>query len=287
MILFWLKESYKSVGRAKSSFILTLISLTLAVLLIEASIIALQLSGLFQKSLKSNININVFIKDPFDAKDIDKFEADLKSSKYVSAVSYVSKDEAARSFIKETGEDFRDILDYNPLPASFVVKLNTDAVTKDSLDVAVNSLSKFNWVDEVVFKNSFVYQLLSYLDTGKKYLFIVTGVLILIAVYLVYSTIKLITAGRMRELETMKLVGAKLSAIKLPIIFNGIVAGFIASLFALAIYYIVFTQLRQYYTLEQFILGNMYFYIITLIGIGPILSSLVTIYSLRKLTLKI
>lgn len=287
MVLFWLKESFKSVGRAKSSFILTLISLTLAVLLIEASIIALQLSGLFQKSLKSNININVFIKDPFDAKDIDKFEADLRSSKYVSSVSYVSKDEAAKSFIKETGEDFRDILDYNPLPASFVVRLNTDVVTKDSLDVAVNSLSKFNWVDEVVFKNSFVYQLLSYLDTGKKYLFIVTGVLILIAVYLVYSTIKLITAGRMRELETMKLVGAKLSAIKLPIIFNGIVAGFIASLLALAAYYVVFMQVRQYYTLEHYILSNLYFYIITLLGIGPILSSLVTIYSLRKLTLKI
>lgn len=287
MVLFLLKESYKSVGRAKSSFILTLISLTLAVLLIEASIIALQLSGLFQKNLKSNININVFIKDPFDTKDISKFETDLKNSKYVSSVNYVSKDEAAQTFINETGEDFRDILDYNPLPASFIVKLNADVVTKDSLEIAVKSLSKFNWVDEVIFKNSFVYQILSYLDTGKKYLFIITGVLILIAVYLVYSTIKLITTARMRELETMKLVGAKLSTIKLPIIFNGVIAGFIASLIAIIVYYIVFSQLRQYYTLEQFILGNMSFYLLTLLLIGPVLSSLVTVYSLRKLTLKI
>ena len=264
MVLFWLKESYKSIGRAKSSFILTLISLTLAVLLIEASIITLQLSGLFQKHLKSNININVFIKDPF-----------------------VSKDEAAKTFIEETGQDFRDILDYNPLPASFVVKLNADVVTKDSLDFAVNSLSKFNWVDEVIFKNSFVYQVLSYLDTGKKYLFIITGILILIAVYLVYSTIKLITVARMRELETMKLVGAKLSMIKLPIVFNGIVAGFIASVIAIILYYIVFMQIQQYYSLEKFILGNIYFYLITLLGIGPVLSTFVTIFSLRKLTLKI
>lgn len=287
MVLFLLKESYKSVGRAKSSFILTLISLTLAVLLIEASIIALQLSGLFQKNLKSNININVFIKDPFDVNDVSKFEADLKNSKYVSSVNFVSKDEAAKSFIKETGEDFRDILNYNPLPASFVVKLNTDVVTKDSLDIAVNSLSKFNWVDEVIFKNSFVYQILSYLDTGKKYLFIITAVLILIAVYLVYSTIKLITNARMRELETMKLVGAKLSTIKLPIIFNGLIAGFIASIIAIILYYFVFNQVSQYYTLKNFIQGNMQFYLITLLLIGPVLSSLVTIYSLRKLTLKI
>ena len=287
MVLFWLKESYKSIGRAKSSFILTLISLTLAVLLIEASIITLQLSSLFQKNLKNNININVFIKDPFDVKDVPKFESDLKSSKYVTSVNFVSKDEAAKTFIRETGQDFRDILDYNPLPASFVVKLNADVVTKDSLNSAVNSLSKFNWVDEVVFKNSFVYQVLSYLDTGKKYLFIITGILILIAVYLVYSTIRLITVARMRELETMKLVGAKLSMIKLPIIFNGILAGIIASLIAVILYYIVFMQIRQYYTIEKFILENMYFYIITILGIGPVLSSLVTLFSLRKLTLKI
>lgn len=287
MVLFWLKESYKSIGRAKSSFILTLISLTLAVLLIEASIITLQLSGLFQKHLKSNININVFIKDPFDVKDVPKFESDLKSSKYVSSVNYVSKDEAAKTFIEETGQDFRDILDYNPLPASFFVKLNADVVTKDSLDFAVNSLSKFNWVDEVIFKNSFVYQVLSYLDTAKKYLFIITGILILIAVYLVYSTIKLITVARMRELETMKLVGAKLSMIKLPIVFNGILAGFIASVIAIILYYIVFIQIRQYYTIEKFILENIYFYLITLLGIGPVLSTIVTLFSLRKFTLKI
>ena len=287
MVLFWLKESYKSIGRAKSSFILTLISLTLAVLLIEASIITLQLSGLFQKHLKSNININVFIKDPFDVKDVPKFESDLKSSKYVSSVNYVSKDEAAKTFIEETGQDFRDILDYNPLPASFFVKLNADVVTKDSLDFAVNSLSKFNWVDEVIFKNSFVYQVLSYLDTAKKYLFIITGILILIAVYLVYSTIKLITVARMRELETMKLVGAKLSMIKLPIVFNGILAGFIASMIAIILYYIVFIQISQYYTIEKFILENIYFYLITLLGIGPVLSTIVTLFSLRKFTLKI
>jgi len=287
MVLFWLKESYKSIGRAKSSFILTLISLTLAVLLIEASIITLQLSGLFQKHLKSKININVFIKDPFDIKDIAKFESDLKSSKYVSSVIFVSKDEAAKTFIEETGQDFRDILDYNPLPASFVVKLNADVVTRDSLNFAVKSLAKFNWVDEVIFKNSFVYQILSYLDTGKKYLFIITGILILIAVYLVYSTIKLITVARMKELETMKLVGAKLSMIKLPIVFNGILAGLIASIIAIILYYIVFIQIKQYYTIEKFILENIYFYLITLLGIGPILSTLVTLFSLRKLTLKI
>ncbi|MCH7774545.1 MAG: hypothetical protein IH784_09105 [Bacteroidetes bacterium] len=139
----------------------------------------------------------------------------------------------------------------------------------------------------MVFKDSFVYRLLSYLEAGKNYLFITTAILILIAVYLVYSTIKLITNNRMKELETMKLVGAKLSTIKMPIILNGLITGLLASIISIAVYYFISLQVDQYYLVNKFITVNKYFYVATLLIIGPVLSLLVTVYSLRKLTLKI
>lgn len=287
MIIFWFKEAFKSISRAKSSFFLTLISLTLAVILIEASLTALKLSEIFQKKIKSNINVSLFIKDPFNENNIKDYKTELSRKKFIKSVKYVSKDEAARSFIRETGEDFREILDYNPLPASFVVKLNTDVVSKDSLNLVINNLSSLKWVDEVVFKDSFVYRLLSYLDAGKNYLFITTAILILIAVYLVYSTIKLITNNRMKELETMKLVGAKLSTIKMPIILNGLMTGLLASIISIVVYYFISMQVDQYYLVNKFITANKYFYLTTLLIIGPVLSFIVTVYSLRKLTLKI
>jgi cell division transport system permease protein len=287
MVIFWIKEAFKSIGRAKSSFILTLISLTLAVILIEASIMALQLSSIFQKKLKNNINVNVFIKDPFNNKDIENYKSVLSKKDFTQSVKFISKEEAASNFINETGEDFRDILDYNPLPASFVVKLNTTVLHKDSLDNAINSLSKLNFVDEVIFRNDFVYRLLSYLDEGKTYLFIITGILIFIAVYLVYSTIKLITNVRMRELETMKLVGAKLSTIKMPIILNGLFTGVLASIFSVILYYLVSIQMSQYLLVAKFINTNKYFYLASLFVIGPALCLVITVIALRKLSLKI
>ncbi len=287
MIIFWFKEAFKSIGRAKSSFVLTLISLTLAVILIEASLIALQLSDVFQKKLKNNISLHIFIKDPVNKDEIKKYEKELSDKDYILSVDFVSKEKAAESFIRETGEDFREILDYNPLPASFVVKLNTDVVKRDSLQQVVNKLASYQWVDEVVFRNKFIYRLLGYLDAGKKYLFAVTGVLILIALYLVYSTIRLITNARMRELETMKLVGAKLSTIKMPIVLNGLLTGILASLFGLIIYYFVAQQASAYQVFNQFIGKYKLYYLISLAVIGPLLSIIVTVFSLRKLTLKI
>jgi len=287
MIIFWFKEAIKSIGRAKSSFFLTLISLTLAVILIEASITALKLSEIFQKKMKSNINVSLFIEDQFKENNIKDYTSELSSKNYIKSVKYVSRDEAAKSFIRETGEDFREILDYNPLPASFIVKLNTDVVFKDSLNAVLKNLSSLKWVDEVVFKDRFVYRLLSYLEAGKNYLFITTAILILIAVYLVYSTIKLITNNRMKELETMKLVGAKLSTIKMPIILNGLITGLLASIISIAVYYFISIQVEQYYLVNKFINANKYYYVATLLLIGPVLSFIVTVYSLRKLNLKI
>lgn len=287
MAIFWVKEAFKIIGRAQFSFILTLISLTLAVIVIEASIVALQLSVMFQKKIKSNINVSVFIKDPFNEKEIENYKSELDGYKFIRSFRYVSKDDAAQSFIKETGEDFREILDYNPLPASFVVKLNPNVLDKDSLSQIIKSLSNMEWVDEVIFRNRFVYKLLSYVDSGKKYLIIITGVLIFIAVYLVYSTVKLITNARMSELETMKLVGARLLTIKMPIILNSFMTGLIASFLAVTVYYFVSIQVDKYQIINNFIIANRYFYLFTLLSIGPALSFLVTIIALRKLTLKI
>jgi len=287
MVIFWVKEAFKLIGRARFSFILTLISLTLAVIVIEASIVALQLSVMFQKKIKSNINVSVFIKGPFNEKEIENYKSELDRYKFIRSFRYVSKDDAAQSFIKETGEDFREILDYNPLPASFVVKLNPNVLNKDSLSLIIKSLSNLEWVDEVIFRNNFVYKLLSYVDSGKKYLIIITGVLIFIAVYLVYSTVKLITNARMSELETMKLVGARLLTIKMPIILNSFITGLIASLLAVTVYYLVSIQVDKYQLINNFIIANRYFYLLSLLSIGPALSFLVTIIALRKLTLKI
>jgi cell division transport system permease protein len=144
MIYFWVKESLKSIKRAKSSFFLTLISLTLAVILIQASIIVLQASQKFQKKLKSNINVSVFIQEPFADGDIENYQARLVSESFVNSVTYISKEDAADVFIGETGEDFRAILDYNPLPASFVINLEQKAVSRDSLNQIIKKYRKLS-----------------------------------------------------------------------------------------------------------------------------------------------
>jgi len=91
----------------------------------------------------------------------------------------------------------------------------------------------------------------------------------------------------MKELETMKLVGAKLSTIKMPIVINNITAGIIAGIISVLIFELVNSEISGYQFLVNFVKGNKVFYYALLLIISPILSLFVTLFALRKLTLKI
>ncbi|MHB9012302.1 MAG: cell division protein FtsX [Ignavibacteriaceae bacterium] len=287
MIYFWIKESFKLIGRAKASFFLSLISTSISVLLISASLLSIKLSNQLQNDLKKNVNINIFLKDSLSGSSIAQMRTGLSKRKYINTIKYIDKEEAAQNFIKETGEDFRRLLDYNPLPASFTVTLKDSYVEKDSLKKIIGSISKIGGVDEVVFQQEFIYKLLNYLSRIRKYIFAITFILLFISVYIVYSTVKLIINAKYEELETMKLVGAKLSTIKMPIILNCILIGIFAGIIALAVFKVVQFYFWNFIPFYQNLNLNDNLYLIILLSIGPLLGLFVSIFSLRKISLKI
>lgn len=287
MILFYFSEAIRSIKSAKTSFFLTTISLTISVLLVLFSYMTIIISNYYTSYLKSNIKINVFLNDLTTKDDRAKLQAELDSKAYTSVVKFVSKDEAADKFIRETGEDFRSILDYNPLPASFVISISEKYAYSDSLNKIIQDLSNLQNVDEVVFKEGFVYRLLNYIDTIKIYLFLITGIFCLIAIYLVYATIRLIINSRMIDFETMKLVGAKLSTIKIPVLLNGLIAGIISGALAFLFVKLIYQYFSNIKIFIKIVIGNYVEYLIILFVTGPILVLLVSLFSLRKISLKI
>ena len=287
MFFFYLAEALRSIKSAKSSFILTTISLTISVLLILFSFITLQLSDYYSSSLKSNIKINVFLKESFNKSDQEKILSELQSKIYADSIEFISKDKAAEQFIKETGEDFRKILDYNPLPASFVVQVSESFANSDSLNHIIQDLSGLESVDEVVFKEGFIYRLLNYIDTVKVYIFLITLLVSMVAIYLVYATIRLIINSRMIDFETMKLVGAKLSTIRIPVILNGLIAGLFSGILSYLLFLFIKKQLLIVEALGIMFSHYMFEYKLIIFLTGPVLVLIVSVFTLRKLSLKI
>ncbi|MDP2365623.1 MAG: permease-like cell division protein FtsX, partial [Ignavibacteria bacterium] len=164
MILFWFKEAFKLIGRSKFSFLLALISITLSVILITTSFFIIRFSNHFESQLKSNIIISVFIKESVSKAEIENIKTELSQLNYLKTSEYIDKEKAADLFIKETGDDFRKILDYNPLPASFNLKLKSEYAERDSIRKIIKNLSRLPWSDEVIFRQDFYQKILNYID---------------------------------------------------------------------------------------------------------------------------
>lgn len=287
MILFWIKEAFKLIARSKFSFLLALVSITLSVILITMSVFIIRSSNYFEKQLKRSIVISVFIKENITTDELEESKNQLQHQNFLSSYEYVSKEQAAEIFIKETGEDFRKILDYNPLPASFNIKLKDEYTGRDSIKNIITNLSSFDWSSEVVFRQDFYHKILSYIDQAKIYIFSLTGIILIVSLYLVYSTVRLILNSKYSELETMKFVGAKLSTIKMPIILNSAITGLFAGFIALGIIMAAYYYLRKYFPSIDEIIVNKPEFIVMLLALGPIIGIIVTIISLRKISLKI
>ena len=287
MIFFWFKEALKLIARSKFSFLLALTSITLSVILITISVFIIRFSNHFEDQLKSNIIISVFIKDNTTVVEIESIKTELSQLKYLSSSEFIDKNKAAEIFIKETGEDFRKILDYNPLPASFNLKLKMEYANRDSIKTIIKNLSGYKWSDEVIFRQDFYQKILMYIDQAKVYVFGLTGLIFLVSLYLVYSTVRLILNSKYSELETMKFVGARLSTIKMPIILNSAITGFLAGLIALGIIWGLYFYAKEFLISIDNIIPNRVEFIVLLLVLGPAIGIFVTILSLRKISLKI
>ncbi len=286
-MFFSFKEALRLIGRAKSSFFLSLTSLIISVLLITASLALIQSTNVIQKQIKENVSINLFLKDGLSRDETNKIKNELEKKEYIKSLVYIDKDEAAEIFIKETGEDFRKLLDYNPLPASFTVSMKDKYVEKDSLDDIIASLSAIKGVDEIGMKDEFIYKLISTLNSIKKYIFIATGVILFLSIYIVYSTVKLIINSRFEELETMKLVGAKLITIKMPVILNSMIVGMLAGAISTGIFILFVSIFADYISTINFLGTSRYIYLSMLFFVGPFLGFAISIISLKRLSLKI
>jgi cell division transport system permease protein len=165
-------------------------------------------------------------------KDLDKIRSAAGRIDGVKQMTYVSKDEAAEIFEREFGENIFDVLDINPLPASFRISL------KDGFKTSTNALEISGKLEEIDGVESVRYrkELLELIDTraaSVNNLTLGLGIIIsLSAIFLVSNTIRLAIYAKRQTIRTMQLVGATRAFIRVPFLLEGILQGILGGIVA-------------------------------------------------------
>lgn len=169
---------------------------------------------------------------------VDEVRTALKGevlSPYVDKVTERSQDEALKIYQEQfAGESFAQDFTAEDMPISFHITLK-DA---DRSDAVVDFFQGRTGVDEVSDLLAVYAPFIKVLNQSSLFAIGLAIVMLIAAVLLVATTIRMSVANRKREIAIMRLVGASNIFIRLPFLLEGAVAALIGGLLASGILYV-------------------------------------------------
>jgi cell division transport system permease protein len=218
-----------------------LFSTTLSLFIVGLfGIILIQASSL-TKMIRENIEIQVFLDKELSQKQLADLRKDLAERPFVLQTEdslylrFISNKEAAETFIKNTGEDFTEFLEDNPLRDSYVFSVAEEFQSSEQLTLIAKELETQPGVFEVSYMTDLV-------DSINKNLFkvsLIMGgfilILIVTVIMLINNTIRLALFSQRFLIRSMQLVGATRGFIRKPFLVRAFIFGVLAGVLASSI----------------------------------------------------
>ncbi|WP_018337578.1 MULTISPECIES: cell division protein FtsX [Butyricimonas] len=218
--------------RGKSSYFVSTISISLVLIVVGMLVFILLNARVVSDHVRRNIGFAVIVKDNTNEAEIKRVQKILDTRPFVYSSTYITKEQAARSFKKEMGEDFEAILGGNPLLPSIEIRLNPEYANNDSLAVIEKGLARFDIIQEVYYQKSMIESINENIHRITLLFLIVGAVLVLISFTLIRNTIHLAVYSQRLLIKTMQLVGATPFFICKPFVYGSMWRGFFGALIA-------------------------------------------------------
>lgn len=275
-------------GRFK--FVSVLFSTTLSLFIVGLfGVIVIQAKTL-TAIIRENIEVQVFLNKGLSEQDINRIGTSLKNKPYVlqkdeePSITFISQDEAAASFLEDTGEDFTKFLDDNPLRDSYTIAIAEEYQTAEQIEELVEEIQLIDGVFEV----TYMADLVESINQNLTKVALVMGGFILILIFtvvmLINNTIKLALFSQRFLIRSMQLVGATRGFIRKPFLGRalafGILAGIIASGLLMGIIEYTKANIDGFAMLQDYTL--LYYLFGALVIIGALLSVLSTLQAVNK-----
>ncbi len=242
-----LKEDTYYKRRMNSSYITSVISITLVLFTLGFLGLLVIHAKTLSDYIKENIGFEVIIKPGVKEAEIIHLQKQLDTRPYVKSTDYITRKEAVRRLKAALGADFVDFMgnDENPLLPSIDVRFNARWANNDSIQKIEQTILANSYVKEVYYQKSLVQVINKNLRKISLVLLGLSALLLVIATALINNTIRLSIYSKRFIIKSMQLVGATKSFIRRPFIFKGILHGVYSAFFALLLLSILILVARE------------------------------------------
>ena len=247
--VYLIKEGFRNIYQNRVISIAAIGVLMACLLLVGSSMLFTinvnELVGYFE----SQNEIMVFLDDDVEGEELTEFDSKLKNIANVSSAVFISREEGLRDWMEELGDDgtlLEWLLDDNPLQNSYRVTVKDLSVMEDT----VGMIADINGVDTISASNEVARAVTGLKQAVTLGGMAVVAILAAVSLMIVANTIRITVFNRRKEISIMKYVGATDAFIRLPLLSEGILLGFISATIAF------FLLWGGYYALGQWLTGS-------------------------------
>ena len=210
------------------------------------------------KNIEESLPILVYFEKDTKQKQIDKIGKELEKHEDISEVKYVSAEEAWENFkpvyFGEDAEAMTGFEEDNPLADSDHYEVYMKSVDKqDTLVKYASGLKGVRKVDASAKAAEALKNISVLLATISG---IITGILLIVAIFLISNTVSMGITVRREEIAIMKYIGAKDSFVRAPFILEGVIIGLAGAAIPLIVLYIGYQQAIKYFSKNVQMLAN-------------------------------
>ncbi len=222
------------------------IVITLSLLAFGTMIFASAFGRALIDDVKEKVDINVYFAIEAPETEITALQKDIEALAQVSKVEYISRDKALEDF-KDKWKDNAlimqglDEIGTNPFPASLNIKATDPAhygsianFLEENNPTSVEGaplIEKINYTQNKLIIDRLGRIIPAVEQAGS----VIAVILIVVAVIVVFNTIRLITYTAKDEISVMKLVGASNIYVRGPLVVSGIMYGVLSAIITLII----------------------------------------------------
>lgn len=243
------------------------------------------------KIIRQNFEIQIFMAKDFDPASLNQVSEMLAVKPYLAKnefgkpeIEYISKEEAGKKFMKETGEDFSQFLGENPLRDAFTIKIAESFLDENQIKSIKADLVKIPGTFEVVYVESLVETIQKNLAKVSAIFLVVAFLSVVTVIWLIRNTIKLSVYAQRFLIRSMVLVGAEPWFIQKPFVFRMLGQGFGGGLLASVFLLICLQASVEFYPPVKtvFVAEQIGIMLIGLMVSGSLLAGISTLFSIRR-----
>lgn len=220
--------------RIRSAHVTTVLSIATVLFLLCIQGLMMGYTRKVSDYVKENIGLTLMIKDYTREQDILEMKEIIDRSPFVKSSRYISKAEAAKELQDDLGQDFVSFLGYNPLLPSIEIHLKADYATQDSIAKFEEELTRYHIVKEMFYQPDLIQLVNDNVAKISFWLGLISLFILVLAVYLLNNTMRLLIYSKRFTINTMQLVGATASFIRRPFLRKSMLQGLLGAVIAIA-----------------------------------------------------